>query len=99
MKDKNYISLPDLCAHHQIEMSFFNGLNDNGLIEILSVEKTYCIHQDYIADVEKMIRLHRDLNLNFEGIDTVFNLLNKIDQLQSELISTKNRLRRYEDHF
>lgn len=97
MKTTHYIALPELCTHYRMEMSFFNGLRDYGLIEIISVEKTECIHKDYIADLEKMIRLHRDLKLNFEGIDTVLNLLNKIDLLQKELNSTKNRLQRFED--
>lgn len=96
MKDTHYIALPDLCSHYEIEMSFFNNLKEYGLIEIISIEKKHCIHQEHIANLEKMIRLHQDLNLNFEGIDTVFNLLNKIDRLQSELNQTKNRLRLYE---
>ena len=96
MKETQLIPIPSLCTHYQLEMSFFNGLNDYGLIEFVSVEKTFCIHQDKIADVEKMIRLHQELQLNFEGIDAVFNLLNKIDSLKSELITTQNRLRRFE---
>jgi hypothetical protein len=43
-----------------------------------------------------MIRIHKELDINTEGIDVVFNLLQKIDTLQNELISTKNRLRLYE---
>jgi len=97
METTDLIPLPSLCTHYKLEMSFFNALNDYGLIEIISVEKTYCIHQDKIADIEKMIRLHQELQLNFEGIDTVFNLLNKIEDLKSELISTQNKLKRFED--
>lgn len=97
MKDTYYIALPELCTHYQIEMSFFNGLKEYGLIETITVEKKHCLHRDHIADVEKMIRMHRELNLNFEGIDTVFNLLKKIDNLKQELTRTKNRLKRFED--
>ena len=32
-----------------------------------------------------------------EGIDIVFNLLQKIEHLQKELVTTKNRLRLYEN--
>lgn len=97
MEDKQYIPLPDLCSHYQLEMSFFTGLQTHGLIEVITIKKTYCIHEDYVANVEKMVRLHKDLNLNYEGIDTVFNLLDKIEHLKLELTSTKNRLSRYED--
>ncbi|MBF8150312.1 chaperone modulator CbpM [Winogradskyella sp. F6397] len=98
MKDTQFIPLPSLCTHYKIEMSFFDGLSEYGLIEFISVEKTYCIHQDKMADVEKMIRLHQDLQLNFEGIDAVFNLLEKIDYLKSELTTTKNKLKRFEEN-
>nr|WP_321222884.1 chaperone modulator CbpM [uncultured Psychroserpens sp.] len=97
MKEENYISLPDLCMHYQIEMSFFNDLQSHGLLEVITVEKTYCILEDHVANVEKMVRLHKDLNLNYEGIDTVFNLLEKIENLKLELNLTRNKLRKYED--
>jgi hypothetical protein len=43
-----------------------------------------------------MIRLHHELEINLEGIDTIFNLLRKIDGLKNELANTKNRLKFYE---
>ena len=97
MNMEQYIALNELCLHYEIELSFFTSLSEIGLIEIRSVESIDCIHCDHIHSIEKMIRLHQDLNINIEGIDTIFNLLNKIDELQSELIETKNRLRLYED--
>ena len=47
--------------------------------------------------IEKMIRMHHELDINIEGIDTVFNVLKKIEILQEELITTKNKLRLYEE--
>ncbi|NNE32996.1 MAG: MerR family transcriptional regulator [Winogradskyella sp.] len=96
MINKQYIALPDLCTHYELEMTFFDDLQDYGLIEIVSIEKTNCIHYDHISNLERIIRLNQELNLNFEGIDTVINLLNKIDALQEELNNTRNRLRRFE---
>jgi hypothetical protein len=43
-----------------------------------------------------MMRLHFELDINIEGIDAISNLLQQIDNLQKELISTKNKLRLYE---
>jgi len=97
MSIEKYIVLNELCLHYKIEMSFFTSLNELGLIEIRNVESLHCIDREHIHTVEKMIRLHKDLDINLEGIDTIFNLLQKIDQLQAELIETKNRLRLYED--
>ncbi|WP_372792362.1 chaperone modulator CbpM [Lutibacter sp.] len=92
MSTKNFILLNNLCTHYDVEMSFFNSLNEFGLIEIISVEETQYIHHDKISDVEKMIRIHQELNVNIEGIDVVLNLLEKIEELQKELIITKNKL-------
>jgi len=97
MKTIEFIPIDELCAHYEIETSFFTELSDLGLLEISTVQSVYCIDREKISAVEKMIRLHQDLNINFEGIDTVINLLDKIESLQNELTKTKNRLRIYEE--
>ncbi len=96
MNQENLIPLATLCTHFQVEMSFFDNLSEVGLIEIESVEQTYFIRSERLSEVEKIMRMHRDLHLNLEGIDVVFNLLQKMENMQSELISTRNRLRIYE---
>lgn len=97
MDAQNLILIEKLCTHYEVEISFFKALDNIGLIEIMSVEEAPYIHQDKLADLEKMIRLHNDLELNFEGIDVVFNLLQKVDALQKELNSVSNRLSLYEN--
>lgn len=99
MSTKKLIPIKTLCKHYQVETSFFADLNDHGLIEIMTVAQSHCIHEDNIQQLEKMIRLHQDLHINFEGIDTVLNLLDRIETLQSELQSVKSRLGIYEDNF
>ncbi len=96
MNTENLIPLTQLCLHYQVELSFFSSLNEIGLIEIEILEQSEYLHQDKINDVEKMIRLYHELNVNPEGIDVVFNLLQKVEALQHELISVTNRLRMYE---
>lgn len=99
MELKEFIPVVQLCEHYRVEISFFNELHEEGLISITTLEKVSYLHQDKISDVEKMIRIHRELNINTEGIDAVFNLLQKIDSLQDELNKLHNRLRLYEnDH-
>jgi hypothetical protein len=96
MSEIRTIEIAQLCKHYEVEISFFTGLSDIGLIEVITVEERPCIAEERIAEVEKMLRLHRDLDINFEGIDTIFNLLNRIDSLQNELDSVKSRLRLFE---
>lgn len=96
MNTENFIPLATLCTHYHVEMSFFNSLNEVGLIEIKSIDESSYIPTERISEVERIIRMHNDLHLNLEGIDVVLNLLQKMDRLQSELASTRNRLRLYE---
>jgi len=98
MEIKDFIPVIQLCSHYKVEISFFNELNEVGLIEITTIEQSLYLHQDKINDVEKMIRIHRELNVNTEGIDVVFNLLQKVDDLQNELNNVQNRLRLYENN-
>lgn len=97
MSSNELIPISQLCEHYEVEMSFFIKLNEFGLIEINTLEQRYYLHSDKINDLEKIIRIHQELDINFEGIDAVLNLLNKLDRLQAELDHTKNKLRLYED--
>ncbi len=97
MEAKNYIPVVLLCSQYKVEVSFFNELYDVGLIEIITIEQTQYLHQDKISDIEKIIRMHRELNVNIEGIDVIFNLLRKVNDLQSKLNATQNRLLLYEN--
>jgi hypothetical protein len=70
-------------------MSFLIDLNDFDLIEIRTIDHSQYVHKDDVAYIEKMIRMHHEFDINMEGIDTVFNVLKKIEILQEELITTK----------
>lgn len=96
MKMENLIPIPVLCAHYEVELSFFTNLSDMGLFEIKTIETNQYIDSDSVYEIEKMVRMHQELEVNIEGIDIAFNLLQKIDALQNELTALKNRLRLYE---
>jgi len=97
MATQNLILIEKLCTHYEVELSFIKDLSNVGLIEIVVIDQTQFIHQDKLSDLEKMIRLYHDLELNLEGVDIVFNLLQKVESLQSQLNSVTNRLRLYEN--
>lgn len=97
MSKENLIPIDQLCTQYHVEMSFFNGLVEFDLIQITTIEQTNYLHSDSINELEKIIRLHQDLYINLEGIDTVLNLLDKIDVLQNELSVIKSRLGLYEN--
>lgn len=92
MKTENLIPLNKICAHFEVEMAFFDSLQEVGLLEIRTIEKAHYVPEEAIAPLEKMIRLHHQLELDSEGIDIIFNLLGKIDQLQAEVMALRSRL-------
>lgn len=97
MKTEKLIRIDELCVHYSVEPQFFLQLHETGLIEILIVKETRYIQITEVKELERMVRLYHDLHVNPEGMDVVFNLLQKIEDLHAELHTAKNRLRLYED--
>jgi hypothetical protein len=97
METNNLILIEQFCEHHSIEISFINSLNEFGLIDVVIVNDDKYLAHDQLNEVEKMIRLHYELDINMEGIDTISNLLKKINNMQTELITIQNKLKIYED--
>ena len=96
MENKNLITLQQFCVVHDINDSFILSLNEIGLIEVVTIEEKKYLYSEQLRDLEKMVRMHYELNINIEGIDTIAGLLHKIESMQKELIAAKNRLRLYE---
>ncbi|RUA11300.1 MAG: MerR family transcriptional regulator [Flavobacteriia bacterium] len=96
MNLNDLIPVNELCNIYEVKTSFIESLNDYGLIKITTIERKSFIEKEKIGDIEKIIRLHDELGVNLEGIDVICNLLNRIDKLQNELITYKNKLDLYE---
>jgi hypothetical protein len=93
---KNLIPAVEFCASHNIEVSFIRSLQQTGLIEISSVEETIYIHESQLQDLERIIHLYFELDINLEGIETINHLLRRINYMQDEITSLRNRLSLYE---
>ena len=96
MESDRLIPANQFCTQHDIDLSFISLLHQNGLLEITTVEQTQFIPEDHLPELEKIIRLHYDLDINLEGIEAITYLLQRIQTLQSELRGLKNRLHLYE---
>jgi len=90
MEQEDLIPAEDFCIYHNIEYSFITTLEDSGLIRVTSVEKSTFIPSDDIQKLEKFVRLHYDLDINIEGIETINYLLEKIEGMQKEILQLKN---------
>ena len=97
METKDLISIQQFCTHYRIPISFITSLNEFELIEIITIQETQCIHKTQIKDIEKLIRLHFELDINLEGMDAVYNLLKQVESLQEEIVELTNKLKFYEE--
>jgi chaperone modulatory protein CbpM len=91
MENDELIPAEDFCIYHNIEYSFINSLEDSGLITVTAVEHAAYIPLDEIQKLEKFVRLHYDLDINIEGIETINHLLGKIEEMQKEIFNLRNR--------
>jgi len=96
MQTRNLIAINEFCTSHNIEISFINSLHQTGLIEITNIEETGSIDVSQLGHLEKIVRFYFDLDINLEGIETINHLLERMQMMQNEIITLKNRLRLYE---
>lgn len=96
MEKENYILLRTFCLHTRIDDQFVRQLNEYGLIIFLEEDDEVFINENDIADIEKFFRLHKDLNINLEGLDAISQMLNRIHKLESEMNILRKKLRLYE---
>lgn len=92
MNRKELITIESFCEYHRIEVSFIRSLEESGLITVSRSGKTTFIHFDEMPRVEKFVRMHYDLNINVEGLETIDYLLQKMEMMQKELNRLRNRL-------
>lgn len=97
MQPTEMIPAHDFCVHHNIELSFIRTLQEHGMIETVTVEETLFVPNVQLERLEKIVRLHADLDINLEGIDTIIHLLQRIEDQQAQIMQLTNRLERYED--
>ena len=97
MEVTDLISIKTFCTHYNVPVTFINALQDYELIEIVISDNSNYIKTTQINEVEKMMRLHFDLDINLEGVDAIYNLLKQVEALKQEITMLHNRLRLYED--
>jgi hypothetical protein len=97
METTHLISIQQFCTHYNVPITFINALHEYDLVEITITDKTTYLKTNQLNDVEKMMRLHYDLDINLEGIDAIYNLLKRNEALQNKITRLQNRLKFYED--
>jgi hypothetical protein len=98
MDTTQFISIQQFCSHYNVPISFIDALQEYELVEITITESENYIKTNQLNDVEKIMRLHYDLDINLEGIDAIYNLLKQVEDLQNEIMKLRNKLNFYQKH-
>jgi chaperone modulatory protein CbpM len=96
MKTDKLITIETLCAHYQINPGFVTALNEIGLIETIQIQDEQFIDTVHLVRIERIIRLHEDLEINLEGIEVIDRLLDRLDLMRKQIIILENKLQRFE---
>lgn len=97
MQTDEMIVVHEFCVHHDIDSSFINALNDSGLIEVQVLEDKSYIPVSELPQLEKLVRLYYEMDINLEGIETITYLLNRMNDMQRQILDLNNKLRLYEN--
>jgi hypothetical protein len=95
MKTNYLIAIDEICANHNIDISFISSLQQMGLIKIIILKNSKFIAADQLLELERYVRFYYELDINLEGIDTITHLLQNINNLQQEISTLTNQLHLY----
>lgn len=95
MKDQ-LIEASEFCKHHQVEFAFISSLERSGLVKITTIENTSFLNTGELTEVERLARMHYDLDINLSGIEAILHLLERLETMQKEILILKNKLSIYE---
>ena len=96
MATEKYILVRLFCEQTQIEDEFVKNLQEYGLVDFEERENNVFIDESDISEIERMFRLHNDLGINYEGLDAIKQMLNRMHKLEKEMELLQKKLRLYE---
>jgi hypothetical protein len=96
MEKNTLIPVLEFCRSHNLEITFIGSLQQHGLLEIITIDETYYLQPQQLPQAERIASLYAELGINVEGIDAISHLLQRIENMQDEIIGLKNKLNLYE---
>ena len=96
MRTDNLIAAKQFCIYHEVEDTFITELQQAGIIEITVVNQDYYIPESELQKLERLTRLHNELEINTAGIEAISHLLQRLEDIQEEMRQLRNKLNAYE---
>ncbi len=96
MNNAEFISIRVYATHQEVDQSFIQALHDRGLIHLIEVDDDTCVTCDELSRLEKLSRMHYELEINIEGIEAISHLLERMEAVQDDLRTLREKLQIYE---
>lgn len=90
METPKLIEVEAFCENNDIEISFVNSLEQNGLIKITKIEDTKFFNFEQLLELDRYIRFYYELNINLEGIDAIKHLFRRVNEMCNRIGSLQN---------
>jgi len=78
------ISREELVKIYNIEISFFDSLEESGLVKTQHDNEVKYLLYEELPAFEKFANWHYDLEINLPGLEVIHRLLNKLEKLQED---------------
>ena len=91
-ENNDLVLLENFCNSCGIDNSFVYSLEEYELIEITLMGNQKYLNNETIKEIEQIHYFHTELKINFEGIETIKNLLMQIHDLQNQLKEARRKI-------
>ncbi|CAN5807608.1 hypothetical protein BH11BAC4_BH11BAC4_16840 [soil metagenome] len=92
MATQKLIAVKEFCGHHNIKAALILELYKQEMIELVFIKRTGFIPETSLQSLEKIIRLHQELDINIEAVQIILYLLANLEKKEAELQQLRNQL-------
>ena len=95
MEELILIPVEHFCISHQIEIQWIKSLEDFGLVKIVTKKDLLYIPENELKKLERILVFNRELDINLEGIEAIFQLLSRLEKVQERVLLLENQLQKF----
>jgi hypothetical protein len=90
-----FIAVKTFCLQHDIPADFILELHQHEIIQLVVEKRNRFIPVKQLQELERIIRIYRDLQLDIHGIQAVLHLVNRLQEKDAEITALRNQLTFY----
>lgn len=83
------ISREELVRIYNVEITFFDSLEEAGLLKTETENNIKYLMFDELSTFEKFTNLHYDLEVNLAGLEVIKHLLDQLERLREENLTLR----------